>query len=266
MRKLVTLLFVALLLPYTAMAWGRLGHRTIAEIAERNLTPKAKANIERYTGGTPLWQLSLWMDEVRNDEPYKTATSGWHASIADSDCTSPQVIRDRYRDAKDGVTAMYDFREQLKNYRQMPDSAVLVALKCMVHIVGDFHCPGHLRYVDAENKGRFAVLFFGKKTDLHKVWDTSAITRYRQKWNHTKYADHLNTLSKKEIKQITKGWAQEWFEDAARDIRPALYWVYDGKEIEKLDDKFLQKGGPLCEQQLQKAGYRLAKALNEIFK
>ena len=33
-------------------AWGTVGHRAIAEVAQRHLTPKAKAAIERYTGST----------------------------------------------------------------------------------------------------------------------------------------------------------------------------------------------------------------------
>lgn len=265
MKRFAILALVVLLLPQMAMGWGRLGHRTIAEIAERNLTPKAKANIEHYTGGTPLWKMSLWLDEVRNDIPYKEATYGWHASVVDTDLTSPQIVRNRYRDGKDAVTATIDFAEQLKNYRQMPDSAVLVALKCIIHMVGDFHCPGHIRYVDCENKGRFAVKLNGKLTDMHKAWDTGIITTYHKKWNHTKYADHLNVLDKKQIKAITKGSPQQWFEDAATDIRPAIYWACDGKNIETLDDKFLAKAGPLTEQQMQKAGYRLAKVLNTIF-
>ena len=267
MRKITLLAIIALAIPQLAMGWGKIGHRTIAEIAERNLTPKAKANIERYTGSTSLWEMSLWMDEVRSQKvaPYDKMTAHWHASIADSDCTSPQIVRDRYRRGKDGVTAMYDFREQLKEYKQMPKDEVLVAIKCMIHIVGDFHCPAHLRYVDNENKGRFAVKFFGKPLDMHRVWDSGVVGTYHKKWDHNKYADHLNTLTKKEIKAITKGWAQEWFEDAARDCRPTLYWV-DDRTIESLDKPFLEKAGPLVEQQMQKAGYRLAKALNTIFK
>ena len=265
MKKLTIITLAVLLIPQIALGWGRLGHRTIAEIAERNLTPKAKANIERYTKGTPLWKYSLFVDEMRNHPDYKEALEGFHASIADCDCTSPQVVRNRYRDGKDGVTAMNNFREQLKNYKNLPDSVVLFAIKCMTHIVGDFHCPSHLRYVDNENKGNFAVKFFGKKSYMHKVWDTDLITKYRTKWNHTQYATHLCTLSKKEAKAITAGWAQEWFEDAARDCRPILYWI-DDRTIETIDEKFLEKGGPLCEQQLQKAGYQLAKALNTIFK
>ena len=41
--------------------------------------------------------------------------------------------------------------------------------------------------------------------------------------------------------------------------------VMFGKNIQKLDMEFVNKCGPLAESQMQKAGYRLAKALNTIF-
>ena len=264
MRKFVVILMATILLPQFAMGWGRLGHRTIAEIAERNLTPKAKANIEKYTGGTPLWKYSLWVDEMRNHPDYKKPLYGLHASIADSDCTSPQIVRDRYRDGKDGVTAMYTFREQLKNYKELPDSVVLYAIKCISHIIADFNCPSHVRYVDNANKGDYPAIFNGKRVGVHRFWDTWLIESLQKDRNPQHYADRLNVLSKKEIKKITKGWAQEWFEDAARSCRPMLYWV-DNRKIEKLDKNFLDKATPLVESQLQKAGYQMAEALNTIF-
>ena len=47
------LLLTAMLLCYcgTAFGWGKSGHDAIAYIAECNLTPKAKKNIEKYLGG-----------------------------------------------------------------------------------------------------------------------------------------------------------------------------------------------------------------------
>ena len=74
---------VALVASLNAMAWGTLGHCTIAEIAERNLTAKAKANIEAYTKGAPLASYAMWMDRVGNDPVLgrKGATKGWHASL-----------------------------------------------------------------------------------------------------------------------------------------------------------------------------------------
>ena len=118
MKKLLILIVAfAAFTVNSAMAWGGFAHSAICEIAERNLTPKAKANIERYTKGTPLHEYSLWMDEVVSTSPYNKALAGWHASIADVDCTSPKIVRERYRKSRDGVTAMEDFREQLKDYK-----------------------------------------------------------------------------------------------------------------------------------------------------
>ena len=268
MRKFTFIALATLLIPQIALGWGQLGHRTIAEIAERNLTPKAKANIEKYTAGTPLWKYSLFVDEERNNPLYKEPLYGLHASIADCDCTSPQIVRDRYRDGKDGVTAMYTFRKQLKNYKELPDSVVLYAIKCITHIVADFNCPSHVRYVDNANKCSFAAIYNGKKVDMHRWWDTWLIQSLQKnrtgKLDHMQYADHLNTLSAKEIKAITKGWAQEWFEAAARECRPTLYWI-DELKVEKIDQKFVDKAAPLAESQMQRAGYQMAAALNAIF-
>ena len=266
MRRLLVIATISLLLPQMAFGWGRVGHKTIAEIAERNLTPKAKAAIERYTGGTPLHEYSLWMDEVVATPPYNKSLAGWHASICDVDCTSPKIIRERYRSSRDGVTAMEDFRVQLKNYEELSDSTVLTAIMCFVHVVADFHCPTQMRYVDLHNEGKYPVDFLGKRWLYHSVWDTGIVEAYHKGWDHIKYADRLNTLSKGEINKITKGWAQQWFEDGSRNVRPIIYWVInDGKSIQKLDNDFVDKCGPLAESQMQKAGYRLAKALNTIF-
>lgn len=266
MRKISFIFVLALVLPQMAFAWGYIGHKAIAEIAERNLTPKAKANIERYTKGTPLHEYSLWMDEVVATPPYNKALAGWHASICDVDCTSPKIVRERYRASRDGVTAIEDFQKQLKNYGELTDSTVLTAIKCIVHIVADFHCPTHMRYVDLHNEGKYPVTFLGNRWDYHAVWDTGIVEAYHQGWDFIKYAEHLNSLTKSEVKKITKGWAQEWFEDGSRTVRPIIYWVInDGKNIQKLDMDFVEKCGPLAESQMQKAGYRLAKALNTIF-
>lgn len=267
MKKFNILIALAALLPQLAMGWGYIGHKAAAEIAERNLTPKAKANIEQYTKGTPLHEYSLWMDEVASTPPYKKALSGWHASIVDVNCTSPKIIRSRYRNSRDGVTAMEDFLVQLKDYKSLPDSTVLTAIKCIVHIVPDFHCPTHIRYVDKHNEGKYPVVFLGEHwSSYHAVWDTAILKTYHKDWDFLKYTDHLNVLSPREVKKITKGGAQQWFEDAASQVRPIIYWVVnDGKTIEQLDEAFLEKSGPIAEELLQKAGYRLAAALNTIF-
>ncbi len=59
-----------------AFAWGRLGHRVIAKLAERNLTDHAKAEIKALLEpGESLADCSTWADEHRRDMP---KSGPWH--------------------------------------------------------------------------------------------------------------------------------------------------------------------------------------------
>ena len=71
----VTLL-VALQVPTSAWACGRVGHRVISRLPEHRLTPRAKAAIaELLEPGESLADASLWADENREDS---TKTAPWH--------------------------------------------------------------------------------------------------------------------------------------------------------------------------------------------
>ena len=265
-RSIIALL--ALFLALEAVAWGGLGHRTVAEIAERNLTPKAKANIEKYTNGTPLSDYATWMDQIGKDPILggKGATRGWHASVVDSQNRATQEVRNRVRGGRDAVTATLMFTEMFKEREKLTDSTVMFALKCLVHMIGDIHCPGHMRYEDVDGRDferGVIVTYFGKKQKLHKVWDTSIIASNHHGWTPKQYAEKLDNYSKKQIKKITKGWVEDWHSDAAKDIRAAIPWAPNGS---KLGEEFDKKALPLAELELQKAGYRLAKTLNVLFK
>lgn len=261
--KKVLIVAIALIASVEALAWGGLGHRTVAEIAERNLTPKAKANIEKYTGGTPLWKYSTWMDTLKDQPVFKEATRGWHASIVDANCKTSQELRDKHRQGRDAVTGLLELEQLLKKREKLSDSVVMFAIKSMIHMVGDMHCPAHLRYTDNRNEGKFTVYTNNKKTSLHSVWDSSVLSYKHRKWNCEKYADKLNTYNKKQIKKVTRGWVEDWLEDAGRDIRPTIEWVSKG---DNLTSEFYEKAQPLAHLEVQKAGYRLAKYMNTLFK
>ena len=65
-KLLLLLLFAGLLNTGSVFGWGREGHETIAKIAERNLTKKAKKRIEKYLGGHSIVYFAKWMDEYRH--------------------------------------------------------------------------------------------------------------------------------------------------------------------------------------------------------
>ena len=136
-KLLLLLLFAGLLNTGSVFGWGREGHETIAKIAERNLTKKAKKRIEKYLGGHSIVYFAKWMDEYRHTPEYKF-TNNWH--------TVPVNAELRYEDSMlaTGGNAIYGLEqaiENLKNYRSLTDSAVEVNLKYIIHLVGDMHCP-----------------------------------------------------------------------------------------------------------------------------
>ena len=70
-----------------------------------------------------------WMDDYRHTPQYKF-TSKWHVLNVDKDLNY-------YHNEKDG-DAIYGIKEAikvLKNYKGMPDSAVAVNLKHLIHLV-----------------------------------------------------------------------------------------------------------------------------------
>jgi hypothetical protein len=77
-QRFVTLVGLVLVINSTASAhaWGRLRHRVISRLAEKQLTPKANAAIaELLEPGESLADASLWADENRRRLP---KTAPWH--------------------------------------------------------------------------------------------------------------------------------------------------------------------------------------------
>ena len=103
--------------------------------------------------------------------------------------------------------------------------------------------------------------WFGSKTNLHTIWDSKLIDF--EKYSYTEYADVLNRVSKKEIKEIQKGSLENWIFDSYT-LSNKIYSEVTKDDNLKYRYHYLNKDR--TEQQLQKGGLRLSKVLNEIFK
>lgn len=261
MKKLLILfLFAGLLHTGDLFGWGREGHETIAKIAERNLTKKAKKRIEKYLGGHSIVYYAKWMDEYRHTPAYKF-TNSWH--------TAPVNAGLRYEDSlltKDG-NAVYGLElalENLRKYRDLTDSAVAVNLKYVIHLVGDMHCPAHIKYTTHDMK--YDVLFEDKyrkpdKFYVHSVWDNEIITTTRI-WSVSEWAGELDRVPKAERQAIAAGTPRDWLHESAVACEVQFEWAKPGQ---RLGQDFLNNAVPLVESQIRNAGYRLARVLNELF-
>ena len=261
MKKLILILF-ALLAAREIRAFGLAGHAAIACIAEHHLTPRAKANIMRYTDHHSIVYYASWMDEWRHSKGYEFTTH-WHAGTVDAQLRSTAAVRDASGAKGDCVEAVEQSMALLSEYEKLDDSTVLVHIKYLVHLLGDMHCPTHVKYPDVKG---FNIYVDGRKLNYHGVWD-GYVLDCNVRWNSMEFQHVLDRCTKKEIKAITAGSVRDWFHDCAVYCRQIYVLAQPEQQFKSPDvwEDFLNPALPIAERQILYAGYRLAHVLNELF-
>jgi nuclease S1 len=178
-------------------AWSPQGHRLVALVATNHLTPAARQNVSSLLGTESLADVAVWADEYLTGN---NQTSFWHyvnlpadakGYDRDRDCpVQPAVTKgtrgDRWRDCV--VDRILYNQERLAN-RSLDRADRAIALKFLVHLIGDLHQPLHALGVERGGNG-IRVSVFGSSTcsydsgdtypcNLHGVWDTSLIAHRR---------------------------------------------------------------------------------------
>ena len=259
MKKLFTLSIIALFaMGQNALGWGRLGHDAVAYIAECHLKPKAKKNIERFLDGRSIVYYSSWMDDWRETPAY-AHTTVWHSAAVDENLYYTDEVRSPKGDC---ICELENAIERLKNWRTLDDSTVAVNLRYVIHLTGDMHCPGHVKFPGQKS---FNVVFNGKTCSYHSMWDEGILSA-AHKWQYLEFAHQLDRLSPKEIRAVSAGTPRDWFHENAVENRVIYEMAYPNQKFSKVEGKWVVNAAhPIAEKQLQRAGYRLARILNELF-
>ncbi|WP_295731650.1 S1/P1 nuclease [uncultured Muribaculum sp.] len=260
MKQRIFTAIMAMALCLTASAFGRIGHDAVAAIAENNLTPTAKATIEKYLDGKSIVYYASWMDNVRLQPAYKH-TDGWHSASFDANGKS-KVWKDRYRSNLGINTEMA--KVENGKYKQMTDSAVAVSIKVLVHLVGDMHCPGHCFFED-KSQNVYFYLNGDEKWKFHKFFDGGVFDK-GHKWYYADYVYQLDRCSDAEKADMVKGSLIDWEEGNAAIMRPLYDIITPERKFDKAETfDFVQDMVHLTDSQILKAGYRLAHVLNSVF-
>jgi hypothetical protein len=256
MKKLLLLAIISSFSFYTgsAFAWGKAGHRIVAEIAQRNLDKNTLKKITELMGDEDLSRASTWPDEIRSNSKYNYTWSWHYVSIPNGKSYFDQK---RNKDG-DVIESLYRNEDILRDPKAKKEDKV-EALRFLVHFLADLHQPLHVGLEEDRGGNMIKVKWFKTETNLHTLWDEEIIDF--EKLSFTEYSTYLNHFSNDEKKEWEKGQYMEWAKES-QDLRPK---VYDMPENKSLSYEYGYKAKPIVEQRLKQGGLRLALVLNHIF-
>ena len=172
------------------------------------------------------------------------------------------------------------------------DEEKATALRYLIHLVGDLHQPLHTTSNNDQGGNCTPVQFFDepKTSNLHSVWDGMAFNRDLAARNE-KLSDFVDRIDRQYASK-RGGWIKnapefdKWAMEGHAIAQKVVYGDLDPKPpVEKYDpkpeckverdrvgalhiaarDAYEKAAAPVIEEQLAKAGYRLAEILNIIW-
>ncbi len=240
----------------SAFAWGQKGHDATAYIAEQHLTHDAKAVVDSILGGKSMVYWANWLDNASHTRQY-AYTKTWHYKNVDDGVRYEEAPANP---AGDVVTAVKAQIETLSNPDATADQSEL-ALKILVHLVGDMHQPLHMGHATDLGGNRVKVRFFGRETNLHSIWDSN-IAESGHKWSYSEWQQQLDRISPEEEESIVSGTIDDW---AKEGVNLAGMVYRETKAGDNLSYNEVAYWTPVIETQFLRGGLRLAHILNTLF-
>ncbi|OUR91179.1 S1/P1 Nuclease [Flavobacteriales bacterium 34_180_T64] len=240
---------------FASKKWGSKGHRVVGEIAQSYLKPSTKRKINQLLNRQSLAFTSTYADEIKSDKRYSEFYT-WHYINMPFEDTYESSVKNPKGDLVTGI----EFCKNIITDKNASDDDRAFYLKLLIHLVGDLHQPMHIG-MEADRGGNDIKLqWHYKDTNLHKVWDSEMINKYGM--SYSELVKNVDYLTKKEVSRIQEGSIIDW----VNETQSLTKQVYNSaKAGDNLRYRYSYKYFGTVRSQLQIAGIRLAKVLNDIF-
>ena len=285
--KVVATLLLLTLTP-SAYAWGPTGHRVVAEIAQRHLTPAAQSKVSQILDGRTLADVANWPDDLRSDPRYDKYKLLHYATVKNGLTSYRDSEKARCGDLVVAIDAFTAFlrtnsRESLFAVKALTDKtdgtdqsacnpqetepiSPATALSFLVHLMGDLHQPLHVGGLDLGGN-QVSVSWMDRwNSNLHSVWDDEMVDYER--FDYVQYARFLDRASEADVKRWVTGDTIAYADEAVA-MRSKLYVYPDGfvtNGMPKIAYGYVGAQRERMREQLLKGGLRLAGILNSIYK
>jgi len=250
MRLLV--FFIASLLSLTN--WGSTGHRALAEVASFYLTENAKNKINEILDGETIVTVSMYADDIRSDNRYDKYYD-WHFINMELDEDYEDAVPSEKGDVFIAINKCLDILES----DSLTDSDKSFYLKLLIHFIGDLHQPMHIGRYEDRGGNRVYVKWFGRNSNLHRVWDSEMINGYNM--SYSELAKNLPTPKNLEI-EFERDDLIDWVNETHSYTRK----IYNDVSIDdNLGYEYQYQNFQIVRELILKGGMRLASVLNYLF-
>lgn len=261
----------------------------IADMAELHLNARARSQVVTLLhaeGRHHLDAIASWPDAIRADNP---ETGPWHY------VDIPLYAREynEWRDCHENwrgqrvatnecvVGKLPEFVRALGDAHLATEQR-LTALKWVVHLVGDIHQPLHAEDDHDHGGNLLKVSFAGKTSNLHAMWDLAVIEQHYgwQLGPHYRIDRLAVWHAAQQMDAGIRQQERDAWSNAGKYIpiqTDAVAWANDSHSLAcaayrhlpanpMLSDwnaDYQQHAWPVIQQQMEKAGVRLAMVLNQ---
>lgn len=264
-----------------AQAWGPVGHRAVARIAEQHLDPRVRAEVAALAGPGGLAGIAVWADEMRGDPRYTGEAPGsvdtrpWHyINARDADDYGRVLAASGQKGSVDHIVEAIAFAERRLADRTGANGTAAdraEALRWLVHFVGDLHQPLHVGY--AEDRGGNTIVVEGEggagesgPGNLHRLWDVTLVEALVHGRDDEALAARLDRVPLAlPVGDDVHGWVREGIA-----LRGEVYRMGgerfgpEAKQIAWPEAGDRARWGVIVEWRLLLAGHRLAARLNAV--
>lgn len=248
-------LLCAILLSTTASAWTVIGHEATAIIAERNISPKAKGEVERILGCT----MKEAVTRLSQDNRYEAGTT-----------TVTAALRSTTKECSDNVVRFEEAVALLSKHKKHSTEECREALQQLIYLTAELHNPGAVvieggptDFNFCYNNGRFPDSKFLKitKSTWRKFWNTEFFRRHLGA-SPEMYAYDSSIFSRGRESEFSFGTPRDWVEQTAADSAPIRQHFSTTKEVHRT---YINNIEEHFDRNLARAGLRLAATLNTLF-
>ena len=252
MKKLAVS-FVLLTISIISFGWGPTGHRATGKVAEKYLSKKARAAVDKILGGQSLGISATWMDEIRSDSTYNN-TADWHWVTVQDGETYDQSTKNSHGDVIETIERLI---KELKSHTLSAKDEEQ-KLKFLIHLIGDIHQPLHVGGGNDRGGNDVKVTWFRNDSNLHRVWDSDMIDD--TKLSYTELAESVGPVSDADVKSWQKSSVRDWANESM-SLRKQVYDYGNGK----LGYAYSYKNFSTVRNRIAQAGVRIAGVLNDIY-